>query len=92
MDLGHNPIAPGTKQTLLVEAVDPSTGTKIKDAQIRVSVSDQSGNIIKQFDTSDGDLSRSFKVGESLSGNLTVTANVQSGGGSATKSISFNIQ
>jgi hypothetical protein len=92
MDLGHNPIAPGTKQTLLVEAVDPSTGTKIKDAQIQVSVSDQSGNIIKQFDTSDGDLSRSFKVGESLSGNLTVTANVQSGGGSATKSISFNIQ
>lgn len=92
MELGHNPIAPGTKQTLVVEAVDPSTGEKISDAQIQVSVLNPSGNTIKQFDTGDGDLSRSFKIDESVTGNLTVTANVQSGAVSATKSTSFNVQ
>lgn len=92
LKIGNDRITDGMKQTLTVEAVDASTGDKIGDAEIQVRVSDPLGNIIKKFDTQDGDLSRSFKIGSNPLGNYIITADVRSGMGSATKSIAFNVQ
>ncbi len=73
-----------------MEAIDASTGLKDSKAKIFVTVTDPSGSIIKQFDTTDGDLTRSFRV--DISGSFKVTAEVQSETGSLTKSITFEVQ
>lgn len=90
--VGSNPIAAGSEQTLIVEAIDPSSGEKVSDAQILVTIADPSGAVVKQFDTDDGDLTRSFNIDENAVGPLTITANVQSEMGSATKSLTFALQ
>lgn len=90
MQVEENPISLGARQSLTVEAIDTSTGLKDSDAEIFATVADPSGSIIKQFDTTDGDLTRSFRV--DTSGTFKVTAEVQSETGSLTKSITFEVQ
>lgn len=90
--VSNNPIAAGSEQSLIVEAIDPSNGEKVSDAQILVTIVDPSGAIVKQFDTDDGDLTRSFEIDESTLGALTIKANAQSDIGSASKSMIFNVQ
>jgi hypothetical protein len=90
--VSNNPIAAGSEQTLVVEAIDPSNGEKVNDAQILVTIVDSSGSIVKKFDTEDGDLTRSFDINESTLGTLTIKANAQSDIGSASKSMTFDVQ
>jgi hypothetical protein len=90
MQVDKNPISSGARQSLTVEAIDSSTGLKDSNAKIFVTVTDPSGSVIKQFDTTDGDLTRSFRV--DTSGSFKVTAEVQSETGSLTKSITFEVQ
>jgi hypothetical protein len=90
--VSNNPIAAGSEQTLVVEAIDPSNGEKVNDAQILVTIVDSSGSIVKKFDTEDGDLTRSFDINEGTLGTLTITANAQSDIGSASKSVTFDVQ
>lgn len=90
MQVDKNPISSGARQSLTVEAIDSSTGLKDSNAKIFVTVTDPSGSVIKQFDTTDGDLTRSFRV--DTSGSFKVTAEVQSETGSPTKSITFEVQ
>ena len=90
MQVDKNPISLGARQSLTVEAIDSSTGLKDSNAKIFVTVTDPSGSVIKQFDTTDGDLTRSFRV--DTSGSFKVTAEVQSETGSHTKSITFEVQ
>jgi hypothetical protein len=90
MQVDKNPISLGARQSLTVEAIDSSTGLKDSNAKIFVTVTDPSGSVIKQFDTTDGDLTRSFRV--DTSGSFKVTAEVQSEIGSHTKSITFEVQ
>ena len=90
--VSDNPIAAGSEQTLNVEAIDPSNGEKVSDAQILVTIVDSSGSIVKKFDTDDGDLTRTFDIDESTLGTLTITANAQSDIGSASKSTTFDVQ
>ena len=90
LQVEENPISLGARQSLTVEAIDTSTGLKDSDAEIFVTVTDPSGSIIKQFDTTDGDLTRSFRV--DTSGSFKVTAEVQSETDSLTKSITFEVQ
>jgi hypothetical protein len=90
MQVDKNPISSGARQSLTVEAIDSSTGLKDSNAKIFVTVTDPSGSVIKQFDTTDGDLTRSFRV--DTSGSFKVTAEVQSETGSHTKTITFEVQ
>ena len=90
MQVDKNPVSLGARQSLMVEAIDSSTGLKDSKAKIFVTVTDPSGSIIKQFDTTDGDLTRSFRV--DTSGSYKVTAEVQSETGSLTKTTSFEVQ
>lgn len=90
MQVDKNPISLGARQSLTVEAIDSSTGLKDSNAKIFVTVTDPSESVIKQFDTTDGDLTRSFRV--DTSGSFKVTAEVQSETGSHTKSITFEVQ
>jgi hypothetical protein len=90
VQVDKNPISLGARQSLTVEAIDSSTGLKDSKAKILVTVTDPSGSIIKQFDTTDGDLTRSFRV--DTSGSFKVTSEVQSETGSLTKSITFEVQ
>jgi hypothetical protein len=90
MQVDKNPISLGARQSLTVEAIDSSTGFKDSNAKIFVTVTDPSGSVIKQFDTTDGDLTRSFRV--DTSGSFKVTSEVQSETGSLTKSITFEVQ
>jgi len=90
MQVDKNPISLGARQSLTVQAIDSSTGLKDSNAKIFVTVTDPSGSVIKQFDTTDGDLTRSFRV--DTSGSFKVTAEVQSETGSHTKSITFEVQ
>ena len=90
MQVDKNPISLGARQSLMVEAIDSSTGLKDSKAKIFVTVTDPSGSIIKQFDTTDGDLTRSFRV--DTSGSFKVTAEVQSETGSLTKTTTFEVQ
>jgi hypothetical protein len=90
--VSNNPIAAGSEQTLTVEAIDPSDGEKVDDAQIGVTIADPSGLIVKRFDTDDGDLTRSFDIDESSLGSFTVSANAQSDMGSASESMTFDVQ
>jgi len=90
MQVAENPISLGAEQSLTVEAIDSSTGLKDSNAEVLVTVADPSGSIIERFDTTDGDLTRSFEV--DTSGTFKVTAEVQSETGSLTKSITFEVQ
>jgi len=90
MQVDKNPVSLGARQSLMVEAIDSSTGLKDSKAKIFVTVTDPSGSIIKQFDTTDGDLTRSFRV--DTSGSYKVTAEVQSETGTLTKTTAFEVQ
>jgi hypothetical protein len=64
----ENPIPAGEKQTVILTASDPATGSTLDRVFLRLTIKDPSGNIVKDYTDNDGELSPTFKLDEDITG------------------------
>ena len=92
LNVEHNPISAGERQTVTLTASDPATGNPLDRVFLRLTIKDPSGNIIKDYTDNDGNLSPSFRLGEDITGAFSVLASASQAGIETTKSVSFVVE
>ena len=92
LNVEHNPISAGERQTVTLTASDPATGNPLDRVFLRLTVKDPSGNIIKDYTDNDGSLSPSFRLSEEITGSFSVLASASQAGIETTKSMSFVVE
>ena len=92
LNVEHNPISAGERQTVTLTASDPATGNPLDRVFLRLTIKDPSGNIIKDYTDNDGNLSPSFRLGEDITGSFSVLASASQAGIETTKSVSFVVE
>jgi hypothetical protein len=92
LNVEHNPISAGERQTVTLTALDPTTGNPLDKVFLRLTIKDPSGNIIKDYTDNDGSLSPSFRLSEDITGSFSVLASASQAGIETTKSISFVVE
>jgi hypothetical protein len=92
LNVEHNPISAGERQTVTLTASDPATGNPLDRVFLRLTVKDPSGNIIKDYTDNDGSLSPSFRLSEDITGSFSVLASASQAGIETTKSMSFVVE
>jgi hypothetical protein len=92
LNVEHNPISAGERQTVTLTASDPATGNPLDRVFLRLTIKDPSGNIIKDYTDNDGSLSPSFRLGEDITGSFSVLASASQAGIETTKSMSFVVE
>ena len=92
LNVEHNPISAGERQTVTLAASDPATGNPLDRVFLRLTIKDPSGNIIKDYTDNDGNLSPSFRLSEDITGSFSVLASASQAGIETTKSVSFVVE
>ena len=92
LNVEHNPISAGERQTVTLTASDPATGNPLDRVFLRLTIKDPSGNIIKDYTDNDGNLSPSFRLSEDITGSFSVLASASQAGIETTKSMSFVVE
>jgi hypothetical protein len=92
LNVEHNPISAGERQTVTLTASDPATGNPLDRVFLRLTIKDPSGNIIKDYTDNDGNLSPSFRLSEDITGSFSVLASASQAGIETTKSVSFVVK
>jgi len=92
LNVEHNPISAGERQTVTLTASDPATGNPLDRVFLRLTIKDPSGNIIKDYTDNDGNLSPSFRLSEDITGSFSVLASASQAGIETTKSVSFVVE
>lgn len=92
LNVEHNPISAGERQTVTLTASDPATGNPLDRVFLRLTIKDPSGNIIKDYTDNDGNLSPSFRLSEDITGSFSVLARASQAGIETTKSVSFVVE
>ncbi|HJU79984.1 MAG TPA: hypothetical protein VJ599_10525 [Nitrososphaeraceae archaeon] len=92
LNVEHNPISAGERQTISLTASDPNTGNALDRVFLRLTIKDPSGNIIKDYTDNDGNLAPSFRLSEDITGSFSVLASASQAGIETTKSISFVVE
>jgi hypothetical protein len=87
-----NPISAGDRQNVAVTASDPQTGNTLDRVFVRLTIKDPSGNIVKDFTDTDGELAASFRIDKGIPGTYSVLASASQAGTKATKSATFVVQ
>jgi hypothetical protein len=92
LNVEHNPISAGERQTVSLTASDPTTGNALDRVFLRLTIKDPSGNIIKDYTDNDGNLAPSFRLSEDITGSFSVLASASQAGIETTKSMSFVVE
>lgn len=92
LDVEHNPVSAGERQTITLTASDPLTGNALDKVFLRLTIKDPSGNIIKDYTDNDGKLSPSFRLNDDITGTFSVLASASQAGIETTKSLTFVVQ
>jgi hypothetical protein len=92
LNVEHNPISAGERQTVSLTASDPVSGNILDRVFLRLTIKDPSGNIVKDYTDNDGTLEPSFRIDEDLTGTFSVLASASQAGIESTKSMTFVVQ
>ena len=92
LNVEHNPISAGDRQTVSLTASDPVSGNTLDRVFLRLTIKDPSGNIIKDYTDNDGKLEPSFRIDEDVTGAFSVLASASQAGIETTKSMTFVVQ
>jgi hypothetical protein len=87
-----NPIPAGDRQKVAVTASDPQTGNTLDRVFVRLTIKDPSGNVVKDYTDTDGELSPSFRLDKGITGTYSVLASASQAGIKTTKSTTFIVQ
>src|SRR4030095_10081477 len=88
----NNPIPAGDRQQVTATATDPQTGNTLDRVFVRLTIKDPSGNVVKDYTDTDGELSPSFRINKDITGTYSVLASASQAGIKATKSTTFIVQ
>ncbi len=92
INVESNPISAGDRQKVAVTASDPQTGNTLDRVFVRLTIKDPSGNVVKDYTDTDGELAPSFRIGTDITGTYSVLASASQAGIKATKSTTFIVQ
>jgi len=90
--VGKDPITPGGNQVVTAVASDSVTGKTLDHAFIKLTIKDPIGILLKNYTSTDGNLTRSFKVGYNAIGKFTILATASQAGIESRKSLPFHVQ
>ena len=88
----NNPISAGDRQQVTATATDPQTGNTLDRVFVRLTIKDPSGNVVKDYTDTDGELSPSFRIDKDITGTYSVLASASQAGIKTTKSTTFIVQ
>ena len=92
INVESNPIPAGDRQKVAVTASDPQTGNTLDRVFVRLTIKDPSGNVVKDYTDTDGELAPSFRIDKGITGTYSVLASASQAGIKATKSTTFIVQ
>ena len=92
INVENNPISSGDRQKVAVTASDPQTGNPLDRVFVRLTIKDPSGNVVKDYTDTDGELSPSFRIDKGITGTYSVLASASQAGIKTTKSTTFTVQ
>jgi hypothetical protein len=92
INVESNPISAGERQKVAVTASDPQTGNTLDRVFVRLTIKDPSGNVVKEYTDTDGELAPSFRIDKGIPGTYSVLASASQAGIKATKSTTFIVQ
>jgi len=92
VNVENNPISAGDRQKVTVTASDPQTGNTLDRVFVRLTIKDPSGNVVKDYTDTDGELSPSFRIDKDIIGTYSVLASASQAGIKSTKSTTFIVQ
>src|SRR5678815_4302313 len=89
VNVENNPISAGDRQQVTATATDPQTGNTLDRVFVRLTIKDPSGNVLKDYTDTDGELSPSFRIDKDIPGTYSVLASASQAGIKTTKSTTF---
>ncbi|HVD06910.1 MAG TPA: hypothetical protein VNB67_00570, partial [Nitrososphaeraceae archaeon] len=92
INAAKDPITRGESQVVAVVASDPTTGKELDHVFIKLAIKDPIGIIVKNYTATEGNLTRSFKIGENAVGKFTILATASQAGVESRKSLTFEVQ
>lgn len=92
VNVENNPISAGDRQQVTATATDPQTGNTLDRVFVRLTIKDPSGNVVKDYTDTDGELSPSFRIDKDITGTYSVLASASQAGIKTTKSTTFIVQ
>ena len=92
VNVENNPISAGDRQQVTATATDPQTGNTLDRVFVRLTIKDPSGNVLKDYTDTDGELSPSFRIDKDITGTYSVLASASQAGIKTTKSTTFIVQ
>jgi len=90
--VGKDPITRGENQMVTVVALDPTTGKELDRVFIKLEIKDPVGILVKYYTGTEGNLTRTFKIGENATGTFIISATASQAGVQSTKSLTFQVQ
>ena len=90
--VAKDPITRGDSQIVTAVASDSATGKALDHVFMRVTVKDPIGIIVKNFTATEGNLTRSFTIGENAVGKFRILATASQGGVEIRKSSTYQVQ
>ncbi|MGI8720359.1 MAG: hypothetical protein ACR2KF_07525 [Nitrososphaeraceae archaeon] len=90
--VGQDPITRGENQVVTVVALDPTTGKDLDRVFISFEIKDPVGILVKNYTGTEGNLTRTFKIGENAIGTFIISATASQAGVQSTKSLTFQVQ
>jgi hypothetical protein len=87
-----DPINRGENQVVTVTALDPATGKTLDRVFITLEIKDPVGILVKNYTATDGNVTRTFKIGENAIGTFNISATASQAGVQSTKSLTFEVQ
>ena len=90
--VGKDPITRGENQVVTVVALDPTTGKDLDRVFITLEIKDPVGILVKNYTGTEGNITRTFKIGENAIGTFIISATASQAGVQSTKSLTFQVQ
>ena len=90
--VGKDPITRGENQAVTVLALDPTTGKDLDRVFITLEIKDPVGILVKNYTGTEGNITRTFKIGENAIGTFIISATASQAGVQSTKSLTFQVQ
>jgi polyhydroxyalkanoate synthesis regulator phasin len=92
LTVAKDPITRGDSQIVTAVVSDSATGKALDHVFIRLTVKDPIGIIVKNYTATEGNLTRSFKIGENAVGKFRILATASQAGVEIRKSSTFQVQ
>ena len=90
--VAKDPITPGESQVVTAVASDPVTGKILDHVLMKLTLKDPIGIILKNYTATEGNVTRSFKIGYNAIGKFTILATASQAGVESKKSLPFHVQ